>query len=173
MHVRRALALAVVGPLLLAGCTGDPEPTPKIPDPTTSSSSPSPTDSETPEAESAEEFIRRWSTELKEMQASGETDEFRALGPDCESCSQAATRIEGIYEGGGDVQWDGYEIVSIEKYGKAPNQFRVEVDSAPTRLRETPNGEWQTLPGGRISRLMELRKTDAGWLVARTAELAG
>ena len=60
MHVRRALALAVVGPLLLAGCTGDPEPTPKIPDPTSSSPTPSPTDSETPEAESAEEFIRRW-----------------------------------------------------------------------------------------------------------------
>ncbi len=61
MHVRRALALAVVGPLLLAGCTGDPEPTPNIPDPTPSSSSPTATESETPEAESAEDFIRRWS----------------------------------------------------------------------------------------------------------------
>ena len=30
MHVRRALALAVAGPLFFVGCTGDPEPSPKI-----------------------------------------------------------------------------------------------------------------------------------------------
>ncbi len=80
MHLRRALALAVAGPLLLAGCTGDPEPTPKIPDPTTSSSTPSPTDSETPEAESAEDFIRRWTDELQKMQATGDDRGVQSLG---------------------------------------------------------------------------------------------
>ena len=33
MHVRRILSLTLVVPLLLAGCSDEPEPTPKIPEP--------------------------------------------------------------------------------------------------------------------------------------------
>ena len=170
LHVR--LALAVAGVLLLAGCTDDPEPTPKIPEPTSSSPSPTATESETPEAESAEDFIRRWSDELQKMQATGETEAFAALNSDCESCSAAIARIEEIYAGGGTVRWGGYEILSIRPHGKAPNQFEVKVDSPPTRVREGPDGKWENLPGGRFTRLMELAEVDGGWVVTRTAELA-
>lgn len=173
MHVRRALALTLVILLLLAGCSDEPEPTPKIPEPTTSSATPTPTASETPEAESAEEFIRRWSEALRKMQVTGQTQDFEALNSDCESCAEAAERITSIYQGGGTVQWAGYKILEIQPYGKALNQYRVEIDSAPTRLRETPTGRWQRLPGGRITRLIELESVDGDWLMARTAELAG
>ena len=67
MHVRRALALTFVVPLVLAGCSDEPEPTPQMPEPTTSSPTPTATESETPEAESAEEFIRRWQAAADEM----------------------------------------------------------------------------------------------------------
>ena len=69
MHVR--LALAVAGALLLTGCSDDPEPTPKIPDPTSSSPSPTATESETVEAESPEDFIRRWAAVEAEMVPAG------------------------------------------------------------------------------------------------------
>ena len=84
MDVRRAVALALVVPLLLAGCSED-EPEPKMPDPTPTSSepSPSPTESETVEAESAEEFIRRWQAAGDEMQVTGDTTEYDAMTPRC------------------------------------------------------------------------------------------
>ena len=170
MHVR--LALAVAGALLLAGCSGDPEPTPKLPDPTPSSSSPTATESETPEAESAEEFIRRWSDELQKMQASGETEAFRKLGPNCESCIAAADRVDEVYGANGRIEWDGWKILSIEPIGKSETEFRAEMDSAPTRIRETRRGKWQTLKGGRVTRILELQRVGDEWLMARTAQQA-
>lgn len=171
MHVRRILAIALAGPLLLAGCS-DPEPTPKIPDPTPTSSTPSPTESETPEAESAEDFIRRWSDALQKMQATGNTEEFRALGPDCESCLAAADRVDEVYGAKGRIEWDGWKILSIEPIGNSQTEFRAEVDSAPTRIRETKNGKWQTLQGGRVTRLLELKRVGDEWLMTRTAQQA-
>ena len=170
MHVR--LALAVAGALLLAGCSDDPEPTPKLPDPTSSSPTPTATESETAKAESAEDFIRRWSDELQKMQATGETEAYRALGPDCDSCIAAAERVDEVYGAGGRIEWDGWDILSIEPVGSSGTEFRAEVDSAPTRIRETKNGKWQTLKGGRVTRLLEVKRVDDEWLMARTAQQA-
>jgi hypothetical protein len=172
MHVRRALALTAVVPLLLAGCSEE-EPEPRMPDPPSSSSTtPSPTPSETVEAESAEDFIRRWADVMREMQASGDTEEFRDLGPDCESCTATADRIEAIYAGGGSVEWDGWTILDVGPNGESPDEYRVKVLSAPTRYRETAGGTWQTIEGGRSTRLLQLKQVDGGWLIARTAEMA-
>ncbi len=172
MHVRRALALAAVVALLLAGCTDAPEPTPKIPDPTPSSATPSPTESETVEAESAEDFIRRWASELREMQATGDTDGFRKLGPDCESCLETADRVEQIYQAGGEIQWDGWTILRIGPNGEATDEFRVLERSAPTRFRESADAAWTKLAGGRTEHVMELTPDGDSWLVVRSAELS-
>lgn len=169
MHVRRALALALAVPLLLAGCSDDPEPTPKMPDPTTST--PSPTETEPPEAESAEDFIRRWADELREMQVSGEADAFRRLGPECESCIETADRVEQIYADGGAIEWAGWTILSIDPLG-TPNAFRVVERSAPTRYRESAAAPWQRLAGGRTPHVIELNPSGDSWEVVRTAELA-
>src|SRR5688500_905976 len=110
MHVRRALALAVSVPLLLAGCTDDPEPTPKIPDPTASSSPPSPTETETPEAESAEDFIRRWVEAGDEMQVTGETDEYDGMTPKCRPCQAFVENVSEVYSAGGNAEFAGSKI---------------------------------------------------------------
>lgn len=172
MHVRRALALAVSVPLLLAGCTDDPEPTPKIPDPTTSSSTPSPTETETPEAESAEDFIRRWVEENQKMFATGETEPFLALGPDCDDCKDIAETVDQIYGGGGTVKWDGWKILEIAPRGNpSAHAYRFVVQSAPTRYRESPTSAWQNLKGGRGVQLIVLRPADGTWLVIESKEL--
>jgi hypothetical protein len=172
MHVRRALALALAVPLLLAGCTDDPEPTPKIPDPTTSSPSDEPAETETPAPESAEDFIRRWAEALREMQTTGQTAAFRELGPDCESCNKTADRVEQIYGGGGSIEWAGWTIRSIKPYGEATNQYRVVERSAPTRYRESDDAPWKRLAGGQTPHVFELEQSGSAWAVARTAELA-
>lgn len=172
MHVRRALALTAVVPLLLAGCSDDPEPQPRMPDPPPSSS-PTPTASETVEAESAEEFIRRWAQALRDMQATGKTADFRELGPRCESCNAAADRVEQIYAAGGAIEWDGWDILRIAPRGDSSTDFVVVENSAPTRFRESRNAPWQTLEGGRTRHVIELESAEDSWVMARTAELAG
>ncbi|GAA5108842.1 hypothetical protein GCM10023339_08290 [Alloalcanivorax gelatiniphagus] len=172
MHVPRALALALVVPLLLAGCSDD-VPTPKLPDPTTSSPTSEPTETATAEPESAEDFIRRWSDALRDMQASGQTEAFRNLGPNCESCIKTADRVEEIYGGGGAIEWKGWTILSISPNGAAENQFRVVEKSAPTRYRESASAPWKQLDGGRAPHVFELEPSGDSWVVVRTAELAG
>ncbi|RYC05854.1 hypothetical protein [Nocardioides zhouii] len=171
MHVRRALALAVVGPLLLAGCTGDPEPTPKIPDPTTSSSSPSPTDSETPEAESAEEFIRRWAAIEAEMENTGKTADYRGLSSGCKACTDLADLVEGWYAAGGFINWDGWRIQSVKPRGDSGNEFVVKVRSSPTRYKESKSGPLKTFDGGPGAHLLVLESQGASWVVTRKAEV--
>ena len=173
MHVRRALALTLVIPLLLAGCSDGPEPTPKIPEPTTSSATPTPTASETPEAESAEDFIRRWVEADRQMFATGDTEPFLALGPDCEDCKAIAATVDRIYGAGGKVEWDGWSIVELSPRGKpSANAYRFVVDSAPTRYRESASGPWKTLEGGRVVQLIVLEPTGSSWQVTQSRELS-
>lgn len=172
MHVRRALALALVVPLLLAGCSED-EPEPQMPDPPASSEpSPSPSEAETPEAESPEEFIRRWAQVLREAQVTGDTGALRQLGPDCESCLDTADRVDQIYKAGGVIEWGGWKILSIGPIGDSNREFRVVEKSAPTRYRESSGAPWQLLSGGRSPHVFELERAGTSWLVIRTAELS-
>ena len=173
MHVRRTLALALAVPLLLAGCSEDPEPRPKMPDPTPTSSEPSPTESETAEAESPEEFIRRWVEEDRRMFATGETKAFLEMGRDCDDCRRIAQTVDRIYGAGGTVEWDGWTIRQISRRGKpSAHTYRFVVNSAPTRYRESPTGPWKTLDGGRVIQLIVLRPDASSWQVLQSRELS-
>jgi hypothetical protein len=174
MHVRRALALTLAVPVLLAGCSDDPEPTPNIPDPTTSSPTPTEPATEEPEAESPEEFIRRWVQVQNEMWGSGETAAFLAMGPQCADCRETAAAVDRIYSAGGTVQWDGWKVLNIEVRGSPrQNAFRFRVDSAPTRYRESPDGPWKTLDGGQSDQLIVLQPVGESWAVTQSKDLPG
>ncbi len=101
MRVRRVVGVVLVVVLatgLSAGCQSA-EPKPKMPR-VTESASPAPAESSPPESESAEEFIRRWQAAGDEMQVSGETDKYRALGPNCKPCTGFADAVAQIYANG-------------------------------------------------------------------------
>ncbi len=175
MHVRRALALALAVPLLLAGCTEE-EPTPNIPDPTTSSPTSPPPESETPEAESAEDFIRRWVEASDEMQVTGETADYssydREIASRADSC---ADRVEQIYDAAERFVCEGLDDPQHRPTGDGAAEFRSSrSSSAPTLQRDESQGaNVQTLAGGpSLTLQLELRETAAWSGRARTTELA-
>jgi len=172
MDVRRTLAFALVVPLLLAGCSED-EPTPKMPDPPpTSSPTPSPSVSETPEAESAEDFIRRWAAIEAKMENTGDTSEYRELSGDCKACTGLASDVEDLYAAGGYLKWSGWTILRVTPRPGSETEFVVRVDSSPTEYRERTEGPLKRLEGGRGAHLLTLAKDDISWVVVEKAMVA-
>ncbi|CUR57304.1 conserved hypothetical protein [metagenome] len=173
MHVRRLLALSLAVPLLLAGCSDEEKPTPKMPDSTSSSPSTEPTETETPEAESPEDFIRRWAALETDMENSGETSEYLKLSERCDSCRDLAETIEGYYRAGGSVRWGGWTIHAINaEPNSGTNAYSVDVSSAPTRYKESASGPTKRLEGGDSTHLLRLAKSGLSWVVVDKAELA-
>ncbi|MBD3944035.1 hypothetical protein [Nocardioides ganghwensis] len=168
MHVRRALALTLAVPALLAGCSDDPEPTPKIPEPTSSSPTPSPTESEEPEAESPEEFIRRWVEAGDEMQVTGETAEYDRMTPECRPCQDFVANVEQVYENGGSAEFAGSTIVDLERMAGNPPTYNLTKDIPETVILR-PSGETQTLPEGRSTIRVTLGKVEGEWVVTHFA----
>lgn len=165
MHVRPLLALALAVPVLLAGCSEDAEPTPKMPEPTTSSSTPTPTESETPQAESPEDFVRRWVEVGDEMQQTGKTTEFRKLSRKCQACADVAKQVESIYDAGGSIEFAGSTVSLLKRVADAPPTFHLDLRTPETIIREA-NGEEQRLPAGTGMYLVTLNGKPGEWFVA-------
>jgi hypothetical protein len=168
MHVRHSLALAVVVPLLLAGCTDAAEPTPKLPDPTTSSSTPTPTESETPEAESAEDFIRRWQAAADAMVLSGETRNFLELSDRCRACATYAEQVADVYAKGGKVEFGGSKVVDVKEESGKPPTYIVEVDAPRLRIL-VPNEQPRTFPAATQRYRMTLGREQDGFVMRHYA----
>jgi hypothetical protein len=165
MHVRRALALTITVPVLLAGCSDDPEPTPKLPEPTSSSPSPTEPASEEPEAESPEEFIRRWQAASDRAQTSGSTESYRALTKGCDPCDGFADRVDEIYNGGGRIVFSGSEVLSVRDDGPDSDAQTVRIRSGAATIYESGDSQAQRLDGGELRLHVFLRKVGASWVV--------
>lgn len=171
MHVRRALALTLTVPLLLAGCSDDPAPEPKMPDPTPSSSAPSPTESETAEAESPEEFVRRWVEVSNEMQRTGDVDAYLKISGECRPCKQVARQVASAFEAGGYVKTKGWTVRSItDRSGGGKPIYDVRVDSAPTELKASKSGKPSRLPGGDLTYRFRLNR-EAPWQLMQLTQV--
>ncbi|WP_210649199.1 hypothetical protein [Nocardioides sp. SYSU D00065] len=164
MHVRRALAVTLVAPLLLAGCTDEAEPTPKMPDPTTSSPASTPTETETAEQESPEEFIRRWVKAGDEMQVTGATEEYDRMAPRCEPCQAFVDNVRKVYADGGSAEFAGSRVVSMVRRGSSPPTYDV-TKVLPETIIKSGDGRTETLPGGRTTIRVTLGLTKGVWTV--------
>lgn len=183
MRVRRPLAALSLAAALLAAttaCSGDDPPegdgSPSA-SPATSPSASSPTASTTadpPQRESAKAFIRRWFAASREMQTTGDTAAFRALGKNCSTCDTLADRVDEIYRSGGWVRYHGTRVLRISKSGSLAGnpQWDAATDGAPTKYRESADAPVKQLAGGRAVIRMTLTKVDGSWKVVRHAVVA-
>jgi len=171
----RILAAALALPLALSGglsvaltaCGGDPAaPPPLTPAPSTASS-PTPTQ----QAETAEEFIRRYQAAADQMQISGDTAAYLALTQTCESCEDFAHSVEDIYSHGGNIKYGGTEILFIKH--RAGKTYDYRVSSGPTEYRQRAGGPLKRLNGGEVTMSVELVRASHGWLVSASFQLAG
>jgi hypothetical protein len=157
----------------LSGCRGgdseaapSPSPTPTV----SGGTSPSPT----PQPETAEQFIRRWVEVYNEMQNTGDTEEFRLLGPKCPPCRRLAAGVGRYYADGGYVKTEGWRTLKTkEKVSvKDKMQFDVEIDASPIRYRESADGPVKSLDGGRTTIRFDLLQRDDSWQVADFTQVA-
>jgi len=130
-----------------------------------SSGSPSAGETEAADDETPEEFVRRWVEVDREMQNTGDTQEFRSISRNCVPCKGLADQVDRIYAAGGYVRTDGF---TIRRLVVGPTQgyqieVRIWVDSAPTELVEVDGGEIQHLEGGKRIYIITVRKLKKHW----------
>lgn len=173
-YVAAVVACAAVAAGALAGCEGDGgDPTPS-PSQSASSSAPPPSPSEStsasPQAETAEEFIRRWVEVRNEMQNTGDTKEYRRLSRGCGPCLDVADRVDVVYQAGGFIRTDGWSVLSVKKVRNQPRvaTYHVRVDNAPTEYKESSGGALKSIEPGRPTLEVTIRGTRA----FRVVELA-
>jgi hypothetical protein len=117
------------------------------------------------EAESPEDFIRRWVKAGDEMQVTGETAEYDAMTPKCKPCQAFVKNVEDVYGQGGSAEFAGSRIVQLNRVGGSPPTYDLTKDLPKTVIRRA-EGEPETLPGGRTTIRVTLGKQDDQWIVA-------
>ncbi|GHJ58659.1 hypothetical protein NOK12_11770 [Nocardioides sp. OK12] len=118
--MRRHLAYAAAGAVVLAltSCGDDPEP--QVADPTsTPSSSSSPSESAAAEKEPWEEktpegaiaFSERWVSEFSTAFTTGDTDALRAASQaSCDTCDSFINLIDDVYKNGGTIEGNPWKL---------------------------------------------------------------
>ena len=163
--MKRPLA-ALACCLVLAACSDDSSSTAAPPTPTTSAPS-DPTSSPTEEAESPEDFVRRWVDVDREMQNTGDTKEYRKLAPKCRPCNEVADQVEAYYAAGGYVKTDGWSInrASTKSTDEESAAVTIDVNSAATEVVEAKGRPAQHLQGGKGTYLLTLKAAGSSWVV--------
>ena len=110
---RLLVALCCSLSLWLSGCSDSssssadpPSPAPMI---TESTAEPSPTATPTPDGPI--EFAKGWVALLQELNATGNPTQLLRASHGCTGCEEVAHNIEAIYDAGGWIQSDGYDVV--------------------------------------------------------------
>jgi hypothetical protein len=171
-RLSRAVAVTIALSVLTA-CGNDPEPRFEA-DP-----SPSPTPSSSPTADDPEPweeksdegaiaFVEHWIDLFNEMQLSGETADFRALGtPSCEACDNFVAITDSLYENGSTVRSEGWSVRAADlPAGQkgADRDVSVVIDQA-SEVITAPDGSEDRNPSGQITVVARLTWTSQGWRV--------
>ncbi|WP_090860343.1 DUF6318 family protein [Nocardioides lianchengensis] len=180
-------AALAVGLVLLAGCSGDDDPEPKISPTDSSSVASTPTPSPTPsgpveptmpaeaegeDAAAAEAFVRHFWAMVNYAQTTGDVQalEGLALGS-CQTCASGAKWIADVYQRGGLIEGGKYDVgpVRVTPLGAGGQRlFEVVADVTTTPQRVSGADELNgSFPAGNSRVRLVLLNADGGLKVSR------
>ncbi len=169
----RRIPVALAAVALLAACGSDPEPKIAVPTPSTpapTSASPA-VESSAPATETPEAFIERWAQASVTMQNSGEVQAFANLNEaTCAPCSKLVDLVGGYYAAGGSISAEPWDIQKIAR--QSGTTWRVDVLTAPTRVRASRNASETQTDGGAVTFQMTLKSSASSWLMSDYVQLA-
>lgn len=150
----------------LASCTGQDNPTPApLPSPTqteTKTTEPVDKDPSTPE-----EFLSLFVTTLNASISTGDTESFRGLFTKaCSSCETITRNIEAVYDAGGSVESDGWELRDVQVLGPESGGdtvigFRAHLSEQ--RVLNGPAAEEEVRAASTVDFVMRVRETRQTW----------
>jgi Family of unknown function (DUF6318) len=126
--------------LVLAGCSGDPEPQPTslppAPSPTTPSPSPSPTEpASAATAQSASDFARSYYAALTAAFESMDTRPVSAISlKSCKACANLVSAVEQRHAAGDSYRGGGFRVRTAEATGVVSGASTVTVQYDSPRL---------------------------------------
>jgi hypothetical protein len=144
----RSITLAVAAVLLLASCSGDPEPIEPSDSPSSQPSAapalPSDAENETPDGAIA--FVAHWIDVFNFSVSTGELTALRELnGPACKGCDIYEGIVAKANSGAAEVR--GFRWSPGKAHLSNERQLEVIVTSRPYEIRESANGGWSKVPG--------------------------
>ncbi len=157
----RTAAVPVVLLLSLTACGGDDEP------PADEGDVPAFADNEG--TAGAEQFLGFWTDTLNEATATGDTEQLKSLSADeCTTCDDFAEQLDQIYEAGGRVESDGWEIEkAVPEAGATDNEvgLLVTFSVSPQTVYQTEDAEAQEFEGGNQGFRFHLVREQGEWQV--------
>lgn len=172
--VRRWVATLVVVPLLVVGCSDDPEPKFEP------SSSPSPTESSSAAAEpkawevkseeGAVAFAKHWIDVFNEAQRTGDTGALERISePACGSCDGFVEMLDDLYGTGGRLESQGWRVLqSVPAPGMPARKPEVtlRIFRTPQRIHHGDGSEVDSFEGGRATYAARLHWRAGNWQMA-------
>ena len=173
--VRRWVATVVVVPLLVAGCSDDPEPRFE------SSPSPSPTESTSAAAEpkawevkseaGAVAFAKHWIDVFNEAKSNGETAELANMSAQsCRSCMNFVDFLDELYGSGGRFESKGWHVTQVSNPSslqQSEADVSMRIRQSPERVHRTNPSRVERFPGGVVTYTAGLKWRDGQWVMTQ------
>lgn len=122
-----------------------------------------------PGATGAQQFVDYWVDTVNRATETGDTTQLASLAdPSCTTCAEFTKRLDSIYEAGGSVETEDWEIVEMVPEGGATEDratILVRVEIPPQEVVESEGAEPSPVPGGTQSFRITMERTEGDWLI--------
>lgn len=128
-----------------------------------------------PTTKGAAAFVEHWAQALTRASNTGDTDPWRELNEaDCDACANLAEGIDDLYEAGGSLTSEGWQVldvsVRLRPAGSSVGEVtgatvRLEVDRTPEAVRQDAGSQAEVFRGGRQRYLVHLVRVEDHWSV--------
>jgi hypothetical protein len=165
--------VVAVAPLLLAGCSDDPQPRfEQSPSDSPSESSSDPAEPKAWEVKSekgAVAFAEHWMDVLSSAMNGGDTSALRDISaPECELCGDFAQRLDRIRSSGGFYRSDGWKVVqavTVQEMPSGQGAVALRMFQSAETLRESEGSKVIRHPASRATWSTRMEWRQGAWIL--------